>query len=194
MSDTQLNLDRLPTNRRWNMRVRSPRKFLALAVLALSLSVTASASAGLLQFYDGFENGHSAWFTTGGAGFDYGLGLAYKGQGNGWVRNTTGWNAINTIEQVQPWETCTASAWIRLSPHLTGGYMSIRQSYGDWHIINEIPLTGPGPVGDNGYNHYVFPFYSGSTNSVEFYAGLWGNGQDAWMQIDEVVIQCPTPY
>jgi hypothetical protein len=181
-------------NRRWHMRFPSPPAILAFVVLALSLSVTASASAGILQFYDGFENGHRAWFTTGVAGFDYGLGYAHQGQGNGWVRNKTGWNAINTIQDVQPWERCTASAWIRLSPHLTGGYMSVRQAYGDWHIINEVPMVGPGPVGDNGYNQYVFDFYPDSTSSVVFYVGMWGNGQDAWMQIDDVVVQCQTPY
>lgn len=178
----------------WKMLVRSPRTTLALAVLALALSVAAPANAGITQFYDGFENGHSAWFTTGGAGFDYGLGLAHQGQGNGWVRNTTGWNAINTVEPVVPGQPCTASAWIRLSRHLTGGYMSVRQAYGDRHIIDEIPLTGPGPVGVNGYNQYVFDFYPGSTSSALFYVGMWGNGQDAWMQIDDVVIQCSTPY
>ena len=24
--------------------------------------------------------------------------------------------------------------------------------------------------------------------------GLWGNGQDSWIQVDDVVVSCPTPF
>jgi hypothetical protein len=29
---------------------------------------------------------------------------------------------------------------------------------------------------------------------VLFYVGMWGNGRDAWIQADDVVVQCPTPF
>jgi hypothetical protein len=56
-------------------------------------------------------------------------------------------------------------------------------------VINEIKLVGPTPPDNNGYKQFVFPFPRPSTG-VSFYVGLWGNGRDAWIQIDNVVLQC----
>jgi hypothetical protein len=68
---------------------------------AYLLIASAPALAGVSQVAWDFEqrsssnNGISGWFFTRGADLDNGKGLVYRGQGNAWVRNTTGWNAIN---------------------------------------------------------------------------------------------------
>jgi len=36
--------------------------------------------------------------------------------------------------------------------------------------------------------------YSGNNARVLFYIGLWGNGKDSWIQIDEVFLSVKTPY
>ncbi len=175
---------------------RSARVLAALAALAmavLSLAFVQPAQAGLMQWDETFEGGGGrGWWTAGGAGFDLGLGYAHQGRGNGWVRNTTGWNAINTWVSVVPNAECRASAWIRLSPQMTAGYMTAKSHYGT--TINEIRLVGPGPYNPahKNYNQYVFDFNPGNASSVLFYVGMWGNGRDAWAQIDDVVIQCLT--
>lgn len=156
---------------------------------------------GIVQFSDGFESQkpNPAWFLTASAGFDYEKGNAHTGQGNAWVRATQGWNAINVwFSGLTPNSDCQASAWLRFSPSLTDGYISVRAdgSGSPGPVIAELKLCGNAPPNpDNaGYNHYYFPFNSGSNSRVLFYVGLWGNGQDSWIQIDDVVLQCQTPF
>lgn len=156
---------------------------------------------GVIQFFENFESPYKDWFFTGGAGFDFGKGLARRGQGNAWVRNTAGWNAINRWWNVQPHSICYVHAWLRLSPNLTDGYISVRhdedrQPDGKFDVIREIKLVGPGPQNPENanYNPYTFEFYSGNNARVLFYIGLWGNGKDSWIQIDEVFLSVKTPY
>jgi len=178
-------------------------KRVAAVVLAATtvgaVATAAPAQAGIVQFWEQFEStNHGSWWTGGGAGFDYQKGLAHKGVGNAWIRATSGWNSINTTVGVYPNADCVASAWIRLSDHLDPGYMSVRSWNGKdaGPVINEIKLVGPGPVNEanSNYNQYVFHFNPGNAQNVLFYVGMWGNGKDAWAQIDDVVIQCPTPH
>jgi hypothetical protein len=172
---------------------------------------SAPAFAGLTQTAWDFEqgsgasssNGISGWFFTGGAGLDNDKGLAYKGKGNAWVRNTKGWNAINnwvSVSSAPQGSECTASAWLRTSDTLTDGYMSVRdgsRSDGSGTILNEIKLVGarlPGNGNVNGYRLESFNFRRGSSGKVLFYVGLWGVGKDAWIQIDDAAITCRTPF
>jgi len=171
--------------------------FTAVA-LALAIVVAGTpAQAGIVQFWDDFDStSHPGWWITGSGGFDHGIGQSHRGAGNAWVRNTTGWNADNVVVGVYPNADCVASAWIRLSDHVTAGYMTIRAWNGaPGPVVNEIWLVGPGPYNpSNGnYNQYLFHFNPGNASRVLFYVGMWGNGQDAWVQTDDVVIQCPTP-
>jgi len=161
----------------------------------------ATVFAGITQFTDDFERSNIwDWSFTGGAGSDYGKNLAHRGQGNLWVRNTTGWNAVN--KELSPsaptGSLCTAQAWLRTSETLTDGYMSVRQTNSDGsvgNVIKELKL-GASPVNSDNknYNFYTFDFYRPVSNSILFYVGLWGNGQDSWIQIDDVAISCRTPY
>lgn len=145
------------------------------------------------RWSEDFTRPSRAWFITGGAGFDFAKGLARRGRGNAWIRNTTGWNAINVWLPVEPDRTYTARAWLRLSPSLTDGYFSVRNDKDNrpdenFDVINEIKLIGPSPANpDNAdYNPYEFDFETGSNNRVLLYVGLWGVGPDAWIQVDEV--------
>jgi hypothetical protein len=175
------------------------QRYVALSALIL-LSVSGGAQtahAGIVVFDEQFEWANSEWTAAGGAGFDFGRGLAHKGTGNAWVRNTTGWNAVNYVVGVQPNAECTASAWLRFSNNLTAGYMTVRvDGQANGLVLQEIKLTGPNPnnAASGNYNQYSFRFNPRNSYEVLFYVGLWGNGQDSWIQVDDVVISCPTPF
>jgi hypothetical protein len=154
---------------------------------------------GLIQIAEDFESPSRDWFVVGGAGFDHGKNLAHKGQGNAWVRQVSGWNAMNRYFPVHPNLTYTVSAWLRLSPSLTDGYFTVRAApdrKGDGRILHEIKLVGPGPKNDKNanYNNYSFTFQSGTMSEVQIYVGLWGMGKDAWIQIDDLALSASTPY
>jgi hypothetical protein len=166
-----------------------------LGICATFYTQTNPAIAGIRQFSENFERprqGSNDWFFAGNANFDNGKGLAYQGQGNGWVRNTTGWNAINHWIPTTPNSECSARALIRVSQTLTDGYMSIRgdDRINNFGVINERKIVYANP----NYNVYQFNFNSGNNTRVLFYTGLWGNGRDSWMQIDNVSVSCKTPY
>jgi hypothetical protein len=177
-----------------------PSKKLTLlsAVLGVLIMPTV-AFAGIRQTQFGFETAREGWWFAGGAGLDYGKGLEHTGQGNGWVRNTRGWNAVNNWVNVQPNSTCTVSAWLRTSNTLTDGYISVRRMNSDGsvgNVVNELKLVGAGRANPQhrNYNRYVFDFNSGSNSRMLFYVGLHGNGRDSWIQVDDVVVSCPTPF
>lgn len=177
-------------------------KAFTVAIGVLIASASPCVLAGISQVAWDFEqtnsnnNGAWGWFFTGGAGLDNGMGLERRGSGNAWVRNTTGWNAINNWVRIQPGRACTASAWLRTSETLTDGYMSVRNDDwdgGDGAILNEVKLVGARPSGDpgdRGYQFISFDFDSRSNSRVLFYVGLWGVGRDAWIQIDDAAITC----
>jgi hypothetical protein len=177
----------------WN-HIKAP---LALVLL---LVCVVSVHAAVRQFSEDFERPAADWAFVGGAGLDHGKGLAHTGQGNAWVRNTTGWNAVQRWMGVNPRSHCVVVAWLRLSPGLTNGWMSVRndkenRADGNFDVIKEIKLVGPGPAnpGHAGYNMYTFEFDSGVNSRVLFYVGLHGNGKDSWIQIDDISVSSLTP-
>jgi hypothetical protein len=173
--------------------------FSTLIGLLGAVAIPTVALAGYTQTQFDFESPREGWWFAGGAGLDYGKGLEHSGKGNGWVRNTRGWNAVNNWVKVQPNSECTVDARLRTSNTLTNGYMSVRRLNNDGSVgsvINEVKLVGagfPNPQHRN-YNRYTFNFNSGSKSIVLFYVGLWGNGKDSWIQADDAVVSCPTPY
>lgn len=139
-----------------------------------------------MTWIETFENPSRSWFTAGGAGFDYGKGLAFDGKGNGWIRGSSGWNALNLFHLVKPNTEYQVSALLRLSPGLTDGYFSVREArelVGNGRILNEVKLVGPSP-----YNTFSFKFATGNVDRVLFYIGLWGVGRDVWIQVDNFVL------
>jgi len=72
------------------------QKYAITAGITLALmGIADSAHAGVGQWSNGFEDATSIWWIAGNAGVDRGIGLAHSGANNGWVRNWTGWNAVN---------------------------------------------------------------------------------------------------
>ncbi len=169
-----------------------------LAFVALAGLIN-PASAGVWQFTEDFESPAPAgWFTGGGAGFDFNRGLAHQGNGNAWVRFTQGWNSVNRwVPSVPQNADCSAQTFIRVSPAVTDGYFSIRGGNGGEpsRVINEVKLIGPWTGPQNvAYRKFTFDFNSGNFPQLLVYVGLWGNGQDGWMQIDDLGISCQTPF
>jgi hypothetical protein len=94
------------------------KTFLPLAAVSFCLAVT-PAIAGVWQHTEDFESrdpARTGWFAGLGAGFDYDKNLAHTGKGNAWVRNQSGWSAVNFwVTPPTQATTCTAQAWIRTS-------------------------------------------------------------------------------
>jgi len=152
-------------------------------------SPTPGGQAIISQWTEDFETPDKGWFFTSGAGFDLGKGFAHTGDGNGWVASTKDWNAINIFRDVQSDRTYTVQAWLNLSPKLTDGYFSVRAAPErnlDGPILREIKLVGPSP--SDRYKLYSFTFNTTGWRMVLIYVGLWGNGQDSWIRIDDVVL------
>jgi S-formylglutathione hydrolase FrmB len=125
----------------------------------------------------GFENGLSPWACTGNCGADTGTGLARTGTGNGWVRNTSGWNDVHQTIAVSANRTYTITAWVRTSTNNTDGYFGLRTTGGQ--------VLGEQRFGRlDGYTQLSVAVNTGTQTSVVVYGGLWANG-DTWLQIDD---------
>jgi S-formylglutathione hydrolase FrmB len=132
----------------------------------------------------GFEDpGLGPWVCQGQCGADHGAGLARTGSGNGWVRNSSGWNDLHQTISVAPNTTYTVSAWIRTSTNNTDGYVGLRTTGGQ--VVGETRYQRL----DN-YTNVTTTVNSGSNTSLVFFAGLWANG-DKWAQIDDVSVTTP---
>ena len=118
------------------------------------------------------------WVCQGDCGLDRNTGLARTGVGNGWVRNTSGWNDVHQTISVQSNRTYTITAWIRTSANNTAGFFGLRTTGGQ--------VVGERSFGRlDGYTQQSVTVSSGSNTSLVAYAGLWANG-DTWLQIDDV--------
>jgi hypothetical protein len=134
----------------------------------------------------------SMWWFAGNAGIDVNQGLAIPGQENdGWVNADSGWNALNTWLPTTPGMSCDVEVWIRTSQSNFGtGYIAVDNE------ANTTKLGGVGPFGPwpgdpahDGYNHVDFAFTATDPQEL-FYAGFWGDGSDAWMQVDDLTMTC----
>jgi hypothetical protein len=132
----------------------------------------------------GFENQDATpvmapWYLEGNGGIDRNLGQARSGQDNGFVRNSSGWNALKQRVAVQPYTDYTLRGWVRTSANNTAGYFGARG-------LNNGPILGEVPFGAlAAYTEQVVSFNSGPNSVVEIYGGLWANG-DTWAQLDDV--------
>jgi S-formylglutathione hydrolase FrmB len=138
------------------------------------------ATTGALADGDFEAAGLGPWACTGQCGADHGAGLAHSGTGDGWVRNTSGFNDLHQPITVTPNTTYTVSAWIRTSSNNTDGYFGLRTPGGT--VVGEQKFTRL----DN-YTKVTATVNSGSNTSLVVYAGLWANG-DTWAQVDDVTV------
>ena len=133
-------------------------------------------------FSDGdFETpGMGPWVCTGQCGVDHGAGLARTGTGNGWIRNTAGWNNLHQTISVQPNRSYAVSAWIRTSANNADGYLGLRTPGGQ--------VVGEQRFGRlDGYTRVSATVNTGSNSTLVVFAGLWANG-DTWAQVDDVTV------
>ncbi|MBV9665586.1 MAG: carbohydrate binding domain-containing protein [Actinobacteria bacterium] len=129
----------------------------------------------------GFESaGLAPWVCQGNCGADHGAGNQHAGTGNGWTRNTSGWNDVDQTITVTPNHTYTVTAWIRTSANNTDGYFGLRTTGGQ--VLGEQKF-GSLP----GYTQLSVSVNPGANSSVQVYAGLWANG-DTWLQVDDVSV------
>jgi S-formylglutathione hydrolase FrmB len=127
----------------------------------------------------GFESaGLGPWACSGNCGADHGAGLAHTGTGNGWARNTSGFNDIHQTISVTANRTYTITAWVRTSTNNTGGYFGLRTTSGT--------VLGEQQFGRlDAYTQLTVTVNSGNQTSVVIYTGLWASG-DTWLQVDDV--------
>jgi S-formylglutathione hydrolase FrmB len=124
--------------------------------------------------------GLGPWACQGTCGADHGAGLAHAGTGNGWVRNTSGWNDLHQTIGVTAGRTYTVSAWIRTSSNNADGYLGLRTVGGQ--VVGETRYARL-----DGYTKVTATVSSGANTTLVVYAGLWANG-DTWAQVDDVTV------
>jgi esterase/lipase superfamily enzyme len=128
----------------------------------------------------GFESGLTSWACAGTCGADVGRGLARTGAGNGWVRNSSGWNDLHQTLTVAPNRTYRVTAWIRTSATNANGYVGLRTPSGQ--VVGEQRFQSLGA-----YTQISVDVSSGANTSLVVFAGLWANG-DTWLQLDDVSV------
>jgi S-formylglutathione hydrolase FrmB len=127
----------------------------------------------------GFENTTLApWACQGNCGLDRNAGLARTGVGNGWVRNTSGWNDVHQTISVATNRVYRVTAWVRTSANNASGYFGLRTLGGQ--VLGERWFGSLG-----GYTQLSVDVNTGANSSVVLFGGLWANG-DTWLQIDDV--------
>ncbi|MCY1074133.1 DUF4185 domain-containing protein [Archangium lansingense] len=120
------------------------------------------------------------WYVQGSGGIDRNLGTARTGQDAGYVRASSGWNALRQSVAVQPYTDYTLRGWVRTSANNTAGYFGARG-------VNNGPIVGETPFGaSTGYTQLTVSFNSGPHSVLEVYSGMWADNGDTWVQLDDV--------
>jgi S-formylglutathione hydrolase FrmB len=152
----------------------------ALPRIVAAVSAPSSPPPAGLADGDFEAAGLGPWACQGQCGADHGTGQAHGGTGNGWVRNTSGWNDLHQTIGVTANRTYTVSAWIRTSANNTDGYFGLRTPGGQ--VVGEQKFTRL-----DTYTKVTATVNSGSNTSLVIYAGTWANG-DTWAQVDDVSV------
>jgi hypothetical protein len=178
-----------------------------LAALVLLCSHVASAqsansSTGHSSSFDD-ERQQNWWVITGNAGFDGNFQQSHRGRGNAWIRATTGWNALSWGSATPLGSTklnCRFEAWVRGTANLSSFYMSLIDGRTGRIFWEKGPLAGKALSSTStvelGYKLLSYKVaidpnkqpLDATFPSIRL--GFWGNGQDAWIQIDDVYLMC----
>lgn len=161
----------------WNLAFNDalPRM---LGVLKLPAPAPPAPPAVDVVANPGFESGSASWECAGRCGVDEGAALARSGTGNGWVRNSSGWNDLHQTVDVEPNRAYRVSAWIRTSANNANGYFGVRTTSGQVLAERKIGSLA-------GYTQVSVTVDSGANTGLVVFGGLWANG-DTWLQIDDV--------
>jgi hypothetical protein len=124
------------------------------------------------------------WTLNGRGGIDRGIGNAHSGANNGWVGNTSGWNDLHQRVVVQPGRWYRLTGWMRSSAGNAGGYFGVRRPPSQGVIAEQ--KFGPLPT----YTRLSVDIPLSNLTELEVFAGGWGlNGQDFWIQIDDIRLE-----
>lgn len=119
------------------------------------------------------------WSVSGQGGIDRNGQFSRSGQNNGYVRAAQGWNALTQPVVVQPRRNYRLTAWLRSSQRVAPmGSLGVRAKDG------AIAQTSFGYLPN--YTEVTVDFNPGNATSVEVFAGFWGTGMDAWVQVDQM--------
>jgi hypothetical protein len=129
----------------------------------------------------GSDSVAAPWILDGNGGVDRGIGQAYSGASNGWLRSTNGWHNIFQPVAVVPNQRYRASVWLRTSSNNSAGYFGVRTPGGA--VIAE---RGYGDFPD--YTEVSVEFYTGGNSTVHVFAGMWAASGDTWVNIDDVSV------
>ncbi|MBN8471531.1 DUF4185 domain-containing protein [Corallococcus exiguus] len=148
-------------------------------------TLTADAEGNNLLSEPGFETQAATptmapWYLSGAGGVDRAMGNARSGQDNGYVRASSGWNALKQSVVVQPYTDYTLKGWLRSSSNTTRGYFGARAA-GNGPILGE---TQYGSLPS--WAERTVAFNSGANTVVEVYSGVWADAGDTWAQLDDV--------
>lgn len=177
---------------------------LALATPQVAAAIELREFPGYWAMLNGFETPSDLESLTleGGAGVDYGIGLAATDANNGWARGTSGWNAVTAWFPLPAnVTTCSATVSVRVSGGLEHAYFSLIES--SRRIVFE---NGPLRAADVGWGYVSYGIYARPTGTssrttypwidvrgqprLGVRVGFWGNGQDNWLQVDDVELNC----
>jgi S-formylglutathione hydrolase FrmB len=158
-----------------------PRMLTVLQTPSVPPTTTTTTPGGTnIVTNPGFENGLASWACAGICGADQGAGLSRTGAGNGWVRNTSGWNDLHQSLTVSPNRTYRVTGWIRTSANNAAGYFGLRTPGG--HVVGEQRFASL-----SGYSQITVTVSSGPNTNLVVFGGLWANG-DTWLQLDDVSV------
>ena len=99
-------------------------------------------------------------------------------------------------QTVRAGDSCTFAVWVKTSATLTDGVVRVsrdgeQRRMGE--VLTERALTGARPAGDpkdNGYELVELSFPTNNSTKLWFYVGMFGNGKDSWIELDDVAILC----
>lgn len=140
----------------------------------------------------GFENQTAAsishpWRIEGAGGVDRELGYSHSGLNNAWIYSKDGWTNIYQKVDVAKNTDYIFSGWVK-SINQSNGYFGARAKRADGSIVilSETVFHDETPAGQpDEYKLLSVTVNSGDYDSLELYAGFWGNGNDAWVQVDD---------
>jgi hypothetical protein len=119
-------------------------------------------------------------------GIDINYGQARSGRNNGWLRNSTrNWNSLYQFLSIQPGHPYALHVFLRATPNVHDGYFTVRAG----RDVNGRIITEQRIAGDGTYREYILRFDSGDLKDITIYAGFWGVGADAWMQMDDFYLE-----
>lgn len=148
------------------------------------------ADAGNLLSDPGFEDETKIeslgvpWNLDGGGGRDRDLGLARSGRNNAFLRQTiSGWNHMAQTICVRPGQSYRLTAWVRTSSNNRRGAFGVQTR--DGVVFGEKYFDRLGA-----YTRLTLDFKPGRniTQAHVFIGMRVHNGEDTWMQIDDVSV------